>query len=86
MPAHHYRITVDKLEPLDRFESGEGGLESISFFAATPNDLFAEAKQVRHRLGCSACRAAKLAVARGLLGEESAAQHSSSLVAIPSEA
>jgi hypothetical protein len=29
IPEHHYRITVDKLEPT----VGEGGLESLSFFA-----------------------------------------------------
>ena len=58
-----YRITVDALE------RGEGGLESISFFASTENDLFAEAKKLRHSLGCSACAATKLALGRGLIGE-----------------
>lgn len=86
MIVHHYRITVEKLDKLDALDPGEAGLESVSFFASTSNDLLVEASQLRQRLGCSACMAAKLAVARGLLAEESAAQRPSSLVHIPSEA
>jgi hypothetical protein len=63
---HHYRVTVDKLDALD---PGGEGLESVSFFASTHNDLFAEAKQLRRSLGCSACAATKLALGRGLIGE-----------------
>jgi hypothetical protein len=76
----HYRITVDKLDP---FKPGEEGLESISFFASTQHDLFAEASELRHRLGCSACAATRLAIARCLLAEESAV---SSSVVLQSEA
>jgi hypothetical protein len=78
---HHYRITVDKLDAL---QPGEGGTESISFFATTPNDLFVEANQLRHRLCCSACTATKLALGRCLLSEQSAVQHPSLLV-VPTE-
>lgn len=65
----HYRITVDKL---DAPHPGEGGLESISFFAATQNDVFAEANQLRSSLGCSACAATKLALGLSLIGEKRA--------------
>ena len=64
--AHHYRVTVDKLDAL---EPGGEGTESVSFFASTHNDLFAEAKQLRQSLGCSACSATKLALGRGLINE-----------------
>jgi hypothetical protein len=83
MPA--YRITVDKLDALDP-TTGEEGLESISFFASTPHDLFAEASQLRHRLGCSACMATRLAIARCLLAEESAVRRPSSSLVLPTEA
>ena len=75
MPA--YRITVDALDDaldVDAFDpaTGEEGLQSLSFFASTSHDIFAEANQLRHRLDCSACTATRLAVARCLLVEESA--------------
>jgi hypothetical protein len=79
MSAHHYRITVEKLDPL---EPDEGGAESISFFTTTQNDLFAEANRLRHCLGCSACRATKLAVGRSLL-EEPAASDGERRTALP---
>jgi hypothetical protein len=82
MPAYHYRITVDMLEQ----PTGEEGLQSLSFFASTPHDLFAEASQLRHRLGCSACMAARFALARCLLAEESAVLRPSSSLVLPSEA
>lgn len=66
MPA--YRITVDKLDALDP-ATGEGGLESISFFAATPHDILSAANHLRARLNCSACHATKLAVGISLLNE-----------------
>jgi hypothetical protein len=69
MPAHHYRITADRL---DTFNPGGEGLESLFFFASTGTDLFAEANQPRHRLDCSSCQATRLAMARCLLAEESA--------------
>ena len=65
MPSHHYRITVDALEPT----TGEGGLESLSFFASTPHDMLAAANSLRAQLDCSACHATKLAVALGLIRE-----------------
>jgi hypothetical protein len=65
MSPHHYRITVDLLEPA----AGEGGLESVSFFASTPNDILSAANNLRARLDCSACHATKLAVGLGLLSE-----------------
>jgi hypothetical protein len=68
MPVHHYRITVDKLDALDP-TTGEGGLESISFFASTHNDLLAAANSLRARLDCSACHATRLAVGLSLLSE-----------------
>ncbi len=79
MPA--YRITVEALDPTP----GEEGFESLSFFAATGNNLFAEVKQLRDRLGCSALQATKVAIARGLLAEESAALHPSSSLVILTE-
>ena len=82
MPAHHYRITVDKLDALN---PGGEGLESLSFFASTGNNLFAEANQLRDRLGCSALQATRLAIARSLLAEESAALHPSSSFVILTE-
>jgi hypothetical protein len=65
MPEHHYRITVEKLEPT----TGGGGLESLSFFASTTDDILSAAKSLRARLECSACHATKLAVGLGLLSE-----------------
>jgi hypothetical protein len=72
MPAHHYRITVDKLDKLDALDPGEGGLQSVSFFATTENDLFADADQLRDLLSCTASLAAKLAVGLSLIGEHRA--------------
>lgn len=66
MIVPEYRITVDRLDP------GEGGTESISFFATTTKDLFSETNQLRHNLRCSACEAARLALGYGLIGESSA--------------
>jgi hypothetical protein len=82
MPAYHYRITGDMLEQ----PTGEEGLQSLSFFASTPHDLFAEASQLRHRLGCSACIATRLATVRCLLAEESAVLRPSSSLVLPTEA
>jgi hypothetical protein len=65
MPRHHYRITVEKLDPA----TGEEGLESISFFASTSHDILAAANNLRDRLNCSACHATKLAVGLGLIRE-----------------
>jgi len=79
MPAHHYRITVDALNP------GGEGLESLSFFASTGNNLFVEANQLCDRLGCSALQATRLAIARGLFADESAAPHPSSSFVILTE-
>jgi hypothetical protein len=86
MPAHHYRITVDKLDKLDALDPGEEGLQSISFFASTPTNLFAEVNQLHDRLGCSALRATRLAIACCLLAEESAVPHPSPSLVIPTEA
>ena len=72
MPRHHYRITVDKLDALDP-TTGEGGLESVSFFASTSDDILAAANNLRDRFNCSACHATKLAVGLGLLSEAIAA-------------
>jgi hypothetical protein len=63
MPA--YRIVVDALDPI----TGEGGLESLSFFASTPHDILAAANNLRAGLDCSACHATKLAVGLGLIRE-----------------
>jgi hypothetical protein len=57
---------VDKLDP------GEGGLESVSFFAATSDDILAAAKSLRECLGCSASRATSLALGYSLIGEPTA--------------
>jgi Domain of Unknown Function with PDB structure (DUF3861) len=65
MSPHHYRITVDLLEPA----AGEGGLESVSFFASTPNDILSTANNLRARLECSACHATRLAVGLSLINE-----------------
>jgi hypothetical protein len=74
---HHYRITVDKLDPL---KPGEGGLESVSFFAATSGDILDAAKTLRERAGYTASDAAKLALALSLLN--SAVPKHSSLAAL----
>jgi hypothetical protein len=79
MPRH-YRITVDVLDP-----GGEGN-ESVSFFASTEKDLFAEANQLRCRLDCSSCQATRLAIASCLLAEESAVLDPSASLVIPTEA
>jgi hypothetical protein len=62
---HHYRITVDMLG----HGVGEEGLQSISFFASTHNDILTAANSLRDRLNCSACHATKLAVGLSLLSE-----------------
>jgi hypothetical protein len=64
MPA--YRIVVDALDP-----TGEGGLESISFFVSTSQDIFAAADTLRDRLNSSACHATALALGLSLLGDSS---------------
>jgi hypothetical protein len=68
MPPHHYRITIERLD-LRQHPSGEGGLESLSFFASTPHDILTTASNLRVRLDCSACHATKLAVGLGLIRE-----------------
>jgi Domain of Unknown Function with PDB structure (DUF3861) len=70
MSPHHYRITVDTLGPT----AGEGGLESVSFFASTLNDISAAIGTLRDRLDCSACHATKLAVGLSLIQEVMHAQ------------
>lgn len=60
-----YRITIDALDP------GEEGLTSVSFFAATPHDILAAARDLREHLGCTACHATRLALAYSLIGETS---------------
>ena len=65
MSEHHYRITVDKLEPT----AGEGGLESLSFFASTSHDVFAAISTLRDRFDCSTCHATRLAIGLSLLSE-----------------
>ncbi len=65
MAPHHYRITVDALDPSQR----EEGLQSLSFFASTYSDIFAAVGNLRERLECTACAATKLAVGLGLLSE-----------------
>jgi hypothetical protein len=65
MPEHHYRITVERLEPT----AGGEGLESISFFASTPDDILSAAKSLRARLECSACYATKLTLGLSLINE-----------------
>ena len=71
MAPHHYRITVDALDP----SRGEEGLQSLSFFASTHSDTFAAIASLRERLGCTACTATKLAVGLGLLSEVMRQQH-----------
>ena len=44
MAAHHYRITVDALDP----DPGGEGLQSLSFFASTPDDIFAAIDPLAH--------------------------------------
>jgi hypothetical protein len=61
MPLH-YRITVEALDP-----GGEGN-ESVSFFASTENDLFAEVDRLR-REGHNAANALKLAVGLSLVNQ-----------------
>ena len=65
---HHYRITVDRLD-VQQPSTGEGGLESLSFFASTLNDISAAIGTLRERLDCSSCHAAKLAVGLSLIRE-----------------
>jgi hypothetical protein len=66
---YHYRITVDTLDPL---KPGEGGTESVSFFATTSSDILDAAKSLRERAGYSACHATKLALGLSLIGEHEA--------------
>jgi uncharacterized protein DUF3861 len=68
---HHYRVTVDALDP----SQGEEGLQSLSFFASTHNDIFAAIGILRARLEFSACAATKLAVGLGLVSEVLHQQH-----------
>ena len=65
MPPHHYCITVDALEPT----TGEGGLESLSFFASTSHDIFAAISTLRDRFDCSTCHATKVALGLSLMNE-----------------
>jgi len=62
---HHYRITVDALDPTP----GEGGLQSLSFFASTHTDIFAATGTLRERLECTACHATRLAIGLSLLSD-----------------
>ena len=62
---HHYRITVDALDPTP----GEGGLQSLAFFASTHTDIFAATSTLRERLECTACHATRLAIGLSLLSE-----------------
>jgi hypothetical protein len=64
-PRHDYRITVDMLE----HPTGKEGLQSLSFFASTPNDILAAADNLRGRFDCSASHATKLAVGLSLIRE-----------------
>jgi Domain of Unknown Function with PDB structure (DUF3861) len=70
-PPHHYRITVDALDP----SQGEEGLQSLSFFASTNHDIFTATASLRERLECTACQATKLAVGLGLVSEGLHQQH-----------
>jgi hypothetical protein len=80
-----YRITVDALDDaldvdaLDPVTGGEG-FQSLSFFASTENEIFAEASQLRHHLGCSALHATKLALCFELIGGGSPMQTAPRLV------
>ena len=67
--GYHYRITIDLIEEPHPQAGGEGALQSLSFFACTPNDLFAEANRLRDCLGCGASHAARLATGLSLVGE-----------------
>jgi hypothetical protein len=80
MPA--YRITVEALDPTP----GEEGFESLSFFASTHSDIFAQANSLRNRLDCSASSATRLAIASCLLAEESAVLDPSASLVIPTKA
>jgi hypothetical protein len=68
---HHYRITVDALDPT----RGEEGLQSLSFFASTHTDIFAAIGTLRERLECTACHATRLAMGLSLLSEVMQEQH-----------
>jgi hypothetical protein len=68
---HHYRITVDALDPTP----GGGGLQSLSFFASTHTDIFAATGTLRERLECTACHATRLAIGLSLLSEVMQEQH-----------
>jgi hypothetical protein len=68
---HHYRITVDALDPMP----GEEGLQSLSFFASTHTDIFAATGTLRERLECTACHATRLAIGLSLLNEVMHEQH-----------
>jgi hypothetical protein len=68
---HHYRITVDALDPTP----GEEGLQSLSFFASTHTDIFAAIGTLRERLECTACHATRLAIGLSLLSEVMQEQH-----------
>jgi hypothetical protein len=68
---HHYRITVDALDPT----RGEEGLQSLSFFASTHTDIFAAIGTLRERLECTACHATRLAIGLSLLSEVMQEQH-----------
>ena len=72
--THHYRITVDKLD-MRESPTGEGGLQSLSFFASTHNDILGAANSLRDRFNCSASHATKLAVGLSLIGEVMHARH-----------
>jgi len=68
MPPYHYRITIERLD-LRQHSTGEGGLESLSFFASTSHDILTVAKSLRARLECSACNATKLTLGLSLINE-----------------
>jgi hypothetical protein len=68
---HHYRITVDALDPTP----GEEGLQSLSFFASTHTDIFAAIGTLRERLECTACHATRLAIGLSLLSEVMQERH-----------
>jgi hypothetical protein len=77
MSAYQYRITVDMLE----HPTGEGGLQSLSFFASTPNDILAAANSLQDRFDCSASHATKLAVGLSLISELTHEHRSKTLLA-----
>jgi hypothetical protein len=68
LERYNYHVTVDRLD-LRQHTTGEGGLESVSFFASTLNDISAAIAPLRDRLDCSSCHAAKLAVGLSLIRE-----------------